>query len=560
MARPATPATRVASLLALTLVATLARPAAAALAPAARARMVASSRVGREVVAGLEAAGSVRVMVAFALPAGGRRGDAVAEARAGILAGLPAGSFTVRRVFRAVEAVAGDASPAAILALLDRGDVVRIDVDAPGSGNLTQALPIMHITDVKTRGFIGTGVTAAVIDSGVDVSHPDLADSIVDQHCFCSGGSGCCPGGGTTGTSAADDNGHGTNVTGIITGNGGVAPAGGAPGTAIVAVKVLDQNEQFCCTSDVVAALDYVITSHPEVKVVNMSLGTNARFAGTCDTATSFTMAFASAIDTLRARGTLTFVSSGNDGSPSTLEAPACVASAIAVGATWDANLGSQTFLGCTDATTAPDQIACFTNSDTALDLVAEGAYITATGLGGGQSTYGGTSQASPMAAACAADLLQAVPAATPDALEAALETSPTHVTDARNGLSFPRLDCLAALQTLAAPPTTTTTVPCAPSGAAGALCVLAGFPSAACASVIVPRGIGAQVDRARAALGAAQGATSVRRARRLLAKARARLARGRKLARRAERKATVPAACASTLATLLADAASRAR
>ncbi len=151
MARPATPATRVASLLALTLVATLARPAAAALAPAARARMVASSRVGREVVAGLEAAGSVRVMVSFALPAGGRRADAVAEARAGILAGLPAGSFTVRRVFRAVEAVAGDASPAAILALLDRGDVVRIDVDAPGAANLTQALPIMHITDVKAR-------------------------------------------------------------------------------------------------------------------------------------------------------------------------------------------------------------------------------------------------------------------------------------------------------------------------------------------------------------------------------------------------------------------------
>jgi len=222
-----TPATRVPSLLALTLVVTLARPAAAALAPAARARMVASSRVGSEVVARLEAAGSVRVMVAFALPLRGRRADAVAEARAGILAGLPAGSFTVRRVFRAVEAVAGDASPAAILALLDRGGVVRIDVDAPGSANLTQALPIMHITDVKARGFTGAGVTAAVIDSGVDVSHPDLADSIVDQRCFCSGGSGCCPGGGTTGTSAADDNGHGTNVTGIITGNGGVAPAGG---------------------------------------------------------------------------------------------------------------------------------------------------------------------------------------------------------------------------------------------------------------------------------------------------------------------------------------------
>ncbi len=76
------PATRVASLLALTLVATLARPAAAALAPAARARMVASSRVGREVVAGLEAAGSVRVMVAFALPALGAAQGATSVRRA----------------------------------------------------------------------------------------------------------------------------------------------------------------------------------------------------------------------------------------------------------------------------------------------------------------------------------------------------------------------------------------------------------------------------------------------------------------------------------------------
>jgi Subtilase family len=244
------------------------------------------------------------------------------------------------------------------------------------------------------------------------------------------------------------------------------------------------------------------------------------------------------------------------------MEAPACIASAISVGATWDANLGSQTFLGCTDATTAPDQITCFTNSDSALDLVAEGAYITATGRGGGESTYGGTSQASPMAAACAADLLQAAPATAPDGLEAALETSPTHVTDAKNGLSFPRLDCLAALQTLVPLPTTTTTttLPCAQRGAVGALCVLVGFPPAACATATLPPGIGAQVDRARAVLGAAQGATSVRRTKRLLAKARARLARARKLARKAGRKTTVPAACASALDALFADAAARAR
>jgi subtilisin family serine protease len=556
---------RVLSLLALTLAGSPGRPAAAGLAPAARARMVASPRVGGEVVAGLEAAGSVRVMVAFALPAGrraremsrGERARAVAAARAGLLASLPPGSFTVRRAFDAVEAVAGDASPAAILALLERADVVRIDVDAPGGGNLTQALPIMHITDVNALGFTGAGVTTAVIDSGVDVSHPDLADSIVGQRCFCS--TGCCPGGGTTGTGAADDNGHGTNVTGIITGNGHVAPAGGAPDAAVVAIKVLDQNARFCCASDVIAALDYVIASHPEVKVVNMSLGTDVRYSGTCDAANAVTMAFASAIDTLRAQGTLAFVSSGNDASPSTMEAPACVANAIAVGATWDQNVGPQTFLGCTDATTAIDQITCFTDSDPALDLVAEGAYITSTGLGGGISTYGGTSQAAPMAAACAADLLQAVPAVAPDALEAALETSPTHPTDAKNGLSFPRLDCLAALQALAPLPTTTT-VPCAPSGAAAALCVLGAFPPAACASASLPRAIGAQVGRARTALDAAEGAPGVPRMTRLLAKARTRLARVRKLARQAGRRATVPPGCASALDVLFADALVRAR
>ena len=67
-----------------------------------------------------------------------------------------------------------------------------------------------------------------------------------------------------------------------------------------------------------------------------------------------------------------------------------------------------------------------------------------------GGSTGGyGTSAAAPVAAACAAVLLEAFPAVTPAALEAALETSPTLVTDATNGLSFPRIDCRRAFEAL---------------------------------------------------------------------------------------------------------------
>ena len=103
-------------------------------------------------------------------------------------------------------------------------------------------------------------------------------------------GNGCCPNGQTTqsGAGAAeDDNGHGTNVSGIITANGVVAPEGSAPEAGIVAVKVLDSSNGFCCTSDVIAALDWIFANRPDVDVVNMSLGTNVRFAGHCDAATS---------------------------------------------------------------------------------------------------------------------------------------------------------------------------------------------------------------------------------------------------------------------------------
>jgi subtilisin family serine protease len=410
----------------------------------------------------LAAQGTARVLIAFAVPALARLGPealgteparaAIGAACEGLVAGFEPGEFTLRHRYGSVNALAGDLSAAGLERLLADPGVLRVDLDEGGTGQLAEAVPLATLDEVQALGLSGAGVTVAVIDSGLDTDHPDLGDDLVAEQCFCSGpagSTGCCPNGADSqsGAGAAeDDHGHGTNVTGIITSRGTVAPLGGAPDAGIVAVKVLDNNNAFCCVSDVVAALDWIIQNRPDVDLVNMSLGTSALFGGTCDNANANTMALATAIDTLRTHGVPVFVSAGNDGSGTQMTAPACVANAIAVGAVWDSNVGSQTADGCTDATTAADQVTCFSNSDAATDLFAPGAPMLSTGLSGGTSTFYGTSQASPLAAACAALLLEDNPALTPDAIETALESSPTLVTDATNGLAFPRLDCRAAL------------------------------------------------------------------------------------------------------------------
>lgn len=419
--------------------------------------------VAREVIEALAVDGTARVLVAFDVPqldeslARGAFdakavGNRIDEARERLLRGLGPGEFAIRHRYRHVNAMAGDVTAAGLLRLLAGPAVSRVDLDVGGTGHLNQARPLAGVDAVQSAGFTGLGVTVAVLDSGYDTDHTDLSDDLVAEACFCSGGGGCCPNGSPTQTgtgSAEDDNGHGTNVSGIITSRGTVAPIGGAPDAGVVAVKVLDGNNSFCCSSDVIAALDWIIGNRPDVDLVNMSLGTFALYTGDCDHAGASNMAFATAINTLRANGVTVFASSGNSRSGTQMPAPACIANAISVGAVWDSNVGSRTVFGCRDATTAADQVTCFSNSNATTDLFAPGAPTTSTGRGGGISTYFGTSQASPLATACAALLLEADPTLTPAEIEEALEASPTLVTDATNGLMFPRLDCLAALASL---------------------------------------------------------------------------------------------------------------
>ncbi|MBW2421988.1 MAG: S8 family serine peptidase [Deltaproteobacteria bacterium] len=430
----------------------------------ADAQPVADEIVGLDVLEELvESDGPVRVMIAFDVPQGAgpaglqalgtpEFGDAIDATCESIVRDFAPGEFELIHRFRSVNAMAGEITLEGLARLLADERILRVDLDEGGSGHLDEARPLTNVDVVQGTGLTGAGITVGVIDTGYDTDHADLSDNLTGERCFCAGGTGCCPDGTASQSgagSAEDDHGHGTNVSGVVTSRGTIAPLGGAPDADVVAVKVLDNNGNFCCSSDVIAGLNWIINNRSDVDIVNMSLGTNALYGGNCDNADANTMAYAAAINTLRNNGVSVFVSSGNNGSGTQMPAPACVANAISVGAVWDSDVGSQTVLGCTDATTAADQVTCFSNSNATTDIFAPGAPMLSTGVTGGTSTFFGTSQASPLAAACAALLLEDDPTLTPADIEVALEASPTLVTDATNGLSFPRVDCLDALANL---------------------------------------------------------------------------------------------------------------
>ncbi|HET7291462.1 MAG TPA: S8 family serine peptidase [Vicinamibacteria bacterium] len=413
--------------------------------------------VGRSVLEALASRPRVRVVVALRDPEVSARASEldrrVAEVRTlvdAVVSDLPPDSFLLVHRFEAISAIVGEATLEAVERLAADPDVLKVDLDVSGHAGTGESVPLIRGDDVRDAGVTGRGVVVAVVDTGVDTDHPDLKDAIVDQQCFCASasGAGCCPNGATSmsGAGAAeDDQGHGTNVAGIIVGRGRVARRGVAPEASLVAIKALDAQGGFSSTTQILQAFDYVLTRRPEVRVMNFSLGTAQLFPGVCDNDASFTVSFAQAINGLRGRGTLTFASSLNNGSGTSIGLPACIGAAVAVGAVYDGNVGSVVF-GCTDATTRADQVACFSNSNSVVDLLAPGASITAAGRGGGTSTFLGTSQACPHAAGAAALLISARSSLTADQVEAALKNTGVAITDPKNGVSIRRIDVKAAL------------------------------------------------------------------------------------------------------------------
>jgi len=302
-------------------------------------------------------------------------------------------------------------------------------------------LTLINQPQAAAAGKLGAGATVAVLDTGTDFKRAPF-------NCSAAGAAGCpviyaqdfAPS-----DNNVDDNGHGTNVSGIVL---SVAPA-----AKIIALDVF--NGATAWTTDIMSAIDWVIQNKARYNIVaiNMSLG------GGTSTTTCPSDPLAISVSSARAAGVLSAVASGNSGSLNALSSPACGPDAVSVGAVHAANLGAIGWSNCSDTTTVADKVACFSCSSSFLTILAPGVMITAAGI-----TMSGTSQATPHVAGAIAVLAAAFPDESPTDRVTRLTSYGVPVKDARNGITKPRLDLLASLNGAASPTPTPTPTPSTPT------------------------------------------------------------------------------------------------
>ena len=254
------------------------------------------------------------------------------------------------------------------------------------------------------------GVVVAVIDSGVDVTHPDIAGvNVVAPHNEI-----------WNNTDVADDNGHGTHVAGTIVArtNNGAGVAGIAPGSSLMPIKVLDEFGMGF-VSDVLDGMDWARTHGADI--INLSLGGTLEPSQVALIQPTFTAA--------RSAGILVVAASGNSGAP-IMEYPAGLHGVVSVG-----------------AVDQEDLQADFSTFNRGVDLTAPGVDILSTTLGDYEEASG-TSMASPHVAGVAALIWSARPSLTVAELEAVLRASAVDLGDPGrdNVYGSGRVDAEAAL------------------------------------------------------------------------------------------------------------------
>ena len=416
----------------------------------------------------------------------------IATAHANVLDKLPAfkqKSKTAKQ-FESIPFMAMEVTAVELEALLASTDVTTIEEDRPEQIQLAQSVPIIGGTSAWSSGYTGAGQTVAILDTGVDKNHPFLAGRVVSEACYSTNDSvngvySLCPGGATasTATGSALPYGticvsgkcdHGTHVAGIAAGlaSGGVTFSGVAKDASIIAIQVFSRvdnaGSSYCnglaqCVltwnSDVIAGLNrvYALRTSYSIASVNMSLGGGSYTSqATCDASNASRKAI---IDTLRSVNIATVISSMNNGYTSSMGAPACISSAVSVGATWDSYDGYG--YSCTNLTYPSnywdyggvDKVACYSNSASFLNLLAPGSAIYSSTPNNSYATYHGTSMAAPHVAGTWALLKQMKPTITVTEALAALTNTGQSIFDARNGISKPRINVNAALASLSALP-----------------------------------------------------------------------------------------------------------
>jgi len=301
--------------------------------------------------------------------------------------------------------------------------VKSVSTDSKVSALLTQSVPrigapdVWKMSDSQGQNVTGKGVTVAIIDTGIDYTHPDLGG------CF---GPSCRVIGGydfyNNDADPKDDHGHGTHCAGIVGANGVLK--GVAPDVKFYAYKVLS-NTGSGYMSTVITGVQRAMDPNQDgnysdhADVISMSLG------GPGDPTDPLSTAVDNAVDA----GVVVAVAAGNSGpSMNTVMSPGCAPEAITVGATCKPNSTSGY---CNDS-----RLASFSSRGTSSiylikpEISAPGVSIYSLYLNKSYTTMSGTSMATPHVAGAAALLKQLHPDWTPNQVKSALVTGSRPILD----------------------------------------------------------------------------------------------------------------------------------
>ena len=251
-----------------------------------------------------------------------------------------------------------------------------------------------------TKSGDGSGavnVDIGILDTGIDLSHPDL--NVYKQVTFVSGTS-----------SGNDDNGHGTAVAGIAAAkDNSQGVVGIAPGARLWAIKVLNK-DGIGSSSDIIKGIDYVTQHAKEIDVVNLSFG-----------AIGQNSALHSAIIKSVAAGVTYTAAAGNEGINAASVFPASFPEVIAVSAIVDTDGKCGGISPISTTAGKDDTLASFSNYGSVVDLAAPGVLIKTTAKGGSYTTFSGTSVSTPHVTGAAALYKSEHPGATPSEVRTAL-------------------------------------------------------------------------------------------------------------------------------------------
>jgi serine protease len=330
-------------------------------------------------------------------------------------------------------AVAAEAAKGNDLVVVAPDTVVR---PVGGPTNDTYSANEWGISPAKTtfasawKVSTGLGITVAVVDTGVDSSHPDLAGKVLPGRAFLNGNST-----GVAMSTSTDTCGHGTHVAGTIAAipNNFLGVAGAAPDVKILPVKVLNCSGY---SSDVANGIKWAADNG--ARVINLSVGGPGPDP-----------VLAAAVKYARDRKAVVVAAAGNNHGPASCSTgnnarsyPGSTPGAIGVGAI------DQSY-----------NRACFSNTGDYVDLVGPGYNVLSTYPPAltpkGYAPYmymSGTSMATPHVSAAAALVLARKPSCTPDQVEQKLESTAIRLggTTRNNSFGWGLIDPAKAVATLA--------------------------------------------------------------------------------------------------------------